>query len=221
MTKFDNGSIWKPQYDICEDFRKRTQRALENKNNKSLRPGSFLQDADPSTLYKEAVSWFNSMLTNKPSVLEVGCGYGRWACVLKDSYSSYDGVDITKARIDYARQEYPEASFHLIESCNWSIGRKFDVVFSVSCLQHLKMQDAIDTLQTMRDHLKPEGVILLHEARMEFTTEKEAEEIYKQNCPAHMIQKPISLFEQHVDLTWEEVECSKKHHHQFILKPRL
>jgi cyclopropane fatty-acyl-phospholipid synthase-like methyltransferase len=177
-----------------------------------------LNDAEPETLYKEAVTWLNSMLTDKPSILEVGCGYGRWAHALKDSYSSYNGVDITKARIDYAQDRYPDASFHLIHPCDWNLDRKFDVVFSVSCLQHLDMQEAIDTLRIMKDHLKPEGVILLHEARMEFTTEKEAEDIYKRKCPAHVIQKPISLFEQHVNLTWEEVECSKKHHHQFILR---
>tara|TARA_Y100000034_G_scaffold42710_1_gene52275 strand:+ start:13093 stop:13857 length:765 start_codon:yes stop_codon:yes gene_type:complete len=76
--------------------------------------------------------------------------------------------------------------------------------------------DAINTLRIMKDHLKPSGIILLHEARMEFTTEKEAEEKYKQ-CPHHVIQKPISLFEKHINLKWEEVECNKKHHHQFIL----
>ncbi len=209
-------SIWKPKsdYNTVKDFKERTQRSLSGKDHATLSA-----DADPERLtqhvvdkIKEQLGSIKAELNRDLNILEIGSGYGRWPVVLDGLYGSYTGVDVTESRVNHANKHYSnnKVEFSHIEPCNWNLEKEYDVVLFLMCLQHLKMQDALDTLAIAEKHLTGDGVMVLWEGRIGRITEEEANYLYsKDDCPAHMIYKPISLFEQAVPLSWNTNGNSK------------
>lgn len=143
---------------------------------------------------------------DKPSVLEIGAGFGRWADGLKKFYSTFTGVDIVTERVIHARKiraGIPNAHFELVSGV-WNLGRKFDVVLSITVIQHLLMPQAIEILQAIERHLAPGGVALLAEWAIADITLEQAEAWYaKPEQCNHMIPKPLSLLKVATpDLEW-------------------
>jgi cyclopropane fatty-acyl-phospholipid synthase-like methyltransferase len=218
-------SIWEPKddYDTVSDFVERTQRCITGKDH-----ATFSADAAPAMLHEPAVEWIKTQLNNikeelgrELNILEVGSGYGRWPVVLEGFFETYTGVDVTESRVKHATKHYSKenVSFNHIKPCDWSMDKKYDVVFSLMVLQHLKMQDALDTFVEIENHLKEDGVAVLHEGRIGRITEAEANDLYlSDDCPAHMIYKPISLFEGVAPLEWHQEDENKKFPCQFILR---
>lgn len=198
--------VAKGGYDNPSDFVNRTAKALSNKNGQL-----FLSDAGDVNPDNPALKWFHSELAaceHKPTILEIGSGYGRWATALNGLYSSYVGVDITPERVAYAKANHESdiAKFHCIDS-NWSLGSTFDVIITINVIQHLTLPVATELVKKIEEHLIPgTGRALLYEAQLGWYSEKEAEEMYAQsNCPVHMIPKPIPLINSETpNLTWSD-----------------
>ncbi len=222
-------TIWtgKDGYDTEADFLDRTKKALGGDDRLFYTDVGKELENDPNVAFlheqlknlKPNVTFLHEQLENlNPDLLEVGCGYGRWSESLESFYEHYTGIDINEDRINYAVENYAssDVEFHKIQSCDWDLGKKFDVILSIKCLQHLLMGTAIDTLKIMSCHLKDDGVILLVENRMGYYTEEEANILYQsKKCPCHMIYKPIGLFEEHVsELEW----YPQKNREHFIVK---
>ena len=86
----------KNDYDSDQEFYDRTKRAVEDER-------TFIKDSGPLDPNSSVV--INTRETFKTqglggSILEVGCGYGRWSVALKGLYDHYTGVDIVVDRID-------------------------------------------------------------------------------------------------------------------------
>lgn len=90
-------------YNIKQDFIKRTQKALAG--NEKL----FQNDAVPRHDY--VTEFISKQIKPEHDVLEIGCGYGRWSSLIHAK--SYTEVDMTKDRIDYARQNYRRRKTYL------------------------------------------------------------------------------------------------------------
>lgn len=139
-------------------------------------------------------------------VLEVGCGYGKWADMLSNYYKTFTGIDVVPERVQQAaeiRKHLRTASFQCVPPNNWQLGRKFDVVMTVTVLQHLNLNQAIATLKSIEQHLKPNGIVLLAEWQITDISLEEAQTRYAdQKCPAHMIPKPVSLLKAATNLEW-------------------
>jgi SAM-dependent methyltransferase len=94
-------------------------------------------------------------------IIDIGCGPGFIVKHLPASIR-YDGFDIEKRYIDYARRRFhARGSFHCREfdlSCAASLGGA-DVVMMNGLLHHLDNADASALLRAVRRALKPSGVL--------------------------------------------------------------
>lgn len=143
----------------------------------------------------------------QPDILEVGSGFGGWSEKLAGLYRSFTGAEVMEERVNHARliRTRPNVRFYHITDPDFYLGRTFDVVLSITVIQHLPMPLAINCLKAISRHMRPDGVAFMSEGRIYDCTVEDAEKIYAdQKVAAHMIAKPISLLQDAVpDLIWE------------------
>jgi len=118
---------------------------------------------DPKDYWEErAICWddieqkYNSQLIDekavvkqikklKPkSILDLGCGNGNWAKVIKKHFPDieYLGVDISKRMVNLASANVPDADFEVADARNLAnFSRKFDLVFAYTCFLHVPQDD--------------------------------------------------------------------------------
>ena len=181
-------SIWtgRDGYDSVNEFTVRTDRALDGD---AAFCNCEMGETGSSELF---LSRLNEVVAGK-RVLDIGCGFGKWAQTL-DGFRSYTGIDVVERRVKYARTlGVPHAEFIHIKDGNWAgvpIGA-FDVALSVTVLQHLNLAQAKRVLVNAHTALRPNGTLMLREGRISDVTEGEAEAAYLAST-SHMIPKPIS-----------------------------
>jgi len=168
---------------------------------------SLAKDQDLDKLGPQYIKWLRGRLKelDKPSVLEVGCGFGRWSEALDGLYSRFVGGDIVPARIEYANKTYirDDRAFHTLSpDGKWTLGEKFDVVVFITVIQHLPLDLAVELLKTARRHLKEGGRLILMEWRI-----FDDKDQFPAGAPAHMISKLKTDLEAAVpDLGWSGSE---------------
>jgi trans-aconitate methyltransferase len=84
------------------------------------------------------IEWLDLIkrLTSKTtSVLDLGCGKGRFAHLFKDI--AYLGLDISQKNIDNALQANPKQQFECADLTKWDTDKKYDLIFSWVSLQHI------------------------------------------------------------------------------------
>jgi SAM-dependent methyltransferase len=104
-------------------------------------------------------------------VLDVGCGVGRWSCLLAARGASVTAVDLSPTMIERATQRARAAGvadrckFQVRDLAALDLGEKFDLVLGVTVLQHILDPAALSAaLAAMASHLAPGGRMLLLEA---------------------------------------------------------
>lgn len=96
-------------------------------------------------------------------VLDVGCGSGRLAEILKN-YDYYHGFDSSKALLQIARNNFPEWKFSLgdMRQLSTLLTTSFDTIFFVASFHHiLEEEDQVWVLEQARKLLAPHGRIIL------------------------------------------------------------
>lgn len=90
------------------------------------------------------------------SVLDIGCGDGRWYQLLQEwGVERYIGVDISANLIKAARLRFPNGNF--IESSVETLEtklvgeEKFDLIFSYTCLEHVKEEHFGKAIEAMKN----------------------------------------------------------------------
>lgn len=100
-------------------------------------------------------------------VLEIGCGIGT-ASELVAAYlrgGELMGVDISEKSIEAARERlarYPHATFEASDMSDFQADDPFDVIFLPDVLEHIPISEHAQLFQTMRQVLKPDGMVLIH-----------------------------------------------------------
>ena len=104
-------------------------------------------------------------------VLDVGCGVGRWCRELAARGARVTGVDFSPTMIEEARRRAAEQGvlgrcrFLVQDLAHLDAGEKFDLVLSVTVLQHiLDAQLLRAALRRLVAHLAPGGTLILLEA---------------------------------------------------------
>ena len=104
-------------------------------------------------------------------VLDVGCGVGRWSRLLASRGAQVTGIDLSPTMIEEARRRVNNSQgpgkcyFAVQDLTTLQIGKKFDLVLSVTVLQHILDSDALrNALRRMVEHLDRHGVMVLLEA---------------------------------------------------------
>lgn len=75
------------------------------------------------------------------SVLDIGCGPGQLACLLRDKgLRHYKGVDFSSKRVEWARKVCPEFEFLAADAfdLDFSSGQSYDAVIAAEFLEHVE-----------------------------------------------------------------------------------
>jgi len=103
-------------------------------------------------------------LKNGDSILDVGCGNGRFleTCLGRDV--NYLGVDNSPELIKAAEENYPRYAFKVGDILNLeeATQEKYDYIFCLAVLQHIPGRELrVRALSEMLKKLKPEGKIVI------------------------------------------------------------
>jgi SAM-dependent methyltransferase len=110
-------------------------------------------------------------VTPGTSVLDAGCGIGRWSRLLARRGAHVEGVDIAPAMIDEARARTARETlagtiqYRVGDVRSLTLGRTFDLVLAVTVLQHLLDDVELATaIENIARHIAPNGRAVLLEA---------------------------------------------------------
>lgn len=132
----------------------------------------------PAYLHLLAQEWFPAvpglveMLRAGARVADVGCGEG-WSSIamaLGFTEVTVDGFDIDADSVDAARQHAHEAgvadrvTFHLVDAGALTEHGGYDLVTAFECIHDLP--DPVAVLRTMRDLVKPGGIVMVMDERV-------------------------------------------------------
>jgi SAM-dependent methyltransferase len=110
-------------------------------------------------------------VTPGTTVLDVGCGVGRWSCRLAARGAQVTGIDISPTMIAQARRRAssqglePRCRFLVEDLTALDTGARFDLILGVTVLQHILEPCALSAaVSRMVDHLAAGGTLVLLEA---------------------------------------------------------
>ena len=100
------------------------------------------------------------------SVLDAGCGQGRFASIYREDYprATYVGVDISDRAVEHLRESMPDGEFHAADLCEWRdpLERTFDVVQSFEVLHlMLEAETTERAIASLASKLSPRGALLV------------------------------------------------------------
>jgi len=96
---------------------------------------------------------------NPSSVLDIGCGEGRFLGMLPPSVRRRLGVDLSERAIRFARAFYPDVEFQVLDAAE--LQETFDLVVAIEVLEHIPDDDVDDFLRTLADRAKGGGHVIL------------------------------------------------------------
>ncbi len=101
----------------------------------------------------------------KDSVLELGCGNGRWVTSIAPLVENYVAVDFSKQMLDISRDRARRLGLTNITFCeaeaqHYSPSMNFDTVYLSGVSQYLHDEDLKKLLQRLLSHMPPDGVVV-------------------------------------------------------------
>lgn len=97
------------------------------------------------------------------TVLDVGCGTGHYAGVLRHAgVSEYTGVDIVDTLFEGLRTRYPGYRFEQVDASTSPLPGMHDLIIMIDVSQHISNPDKFRyAMDNLRSHLKPGGTIII------------------------------------------------------------
>ena len=110
--------------------------------------------------------WVNAGVIAPGRALDLGCGNGRNAIYLARAGFAVEGVDYSKAAIDWAAQNAREAGVDLplrhasVFDLRLAAG-SYDLIYDSGCFHHLAPHRRASYVQLVADVLKPGGLLAM------------------------------------------------------------
>jgi trans-aconitate methyltransferase len=95
--------------------------------------------------------------------LDVGCGAGRWCRMLADRGYHTVGIDLQAELVEQNRQRFPDVEFVRSAIQDFTSERRFELISSVTVLQHLPFDEQVIAVRKMRELAKPGGFVIILE----------------------------------------------------------
>ncbi|WP_248962788.1 class I SAM-dependent DNA methyltransferase [Sphaerisporangium perillae] len=96
------------------------------------------------------------------SLLDVGCGTGEHLRSLKDVFFDVEGLDLTPAMRELARNKLPQVPIHAGDMSDFALHRTFDAVICLhSSIAFLPLSRLKPAIACMARHLNPGGVLIV------------------------------------------------------------
>lgn len=95
--------------------------------------------------------------------LDVGCGAGRWSRYLDDRGYSTVGIDLQPDLIALNRRRYPAIDFYCTSIQEYESSAMFDLVSSVTVLQHIPFDEQVNVVDRLRSFLRTGGYAIVLE----------------------------------------------------------
>jgi SAM-dependent methyltransferase len=113
---------------------------------------------------------FEELLSGVPSpapgatALDVGTGAGRWANLLAEAGYRTTGIDLQRRLVEDNRRRFPQIEFHVVAAQDYEPEAPFDLVSSVTVLQHVPVDQQIAAIRRLHRITKPGGhaIVLEH-----------------------------------------------------------
>jgi SAM-dependent methyltransferase len=130
-------------------------------------PGEFYWDRAHRAIWQD---FFDRFVTGRPPgrLLDVGCGLGYFVRAMQDTFPEWksEGREISPAAVCYARENLGISGVRQGRIEPGTIpGEHYDLVTMWDVLEHLKEPDPL--LRTLRQALKPGGLLFLHTPNVE------------------------------------------------------
>lgn len=87
------------------------------------------------------------------TLLDLGCGNGRWIPVFKDwgfDLKGYTGEDVSEKLIEISKKNFPDLNFYVSSAEELPTDKKYDLVFSYTTLEHVKEEDIENVAQRLK-----------------------------------------------------------------------
>jgi len=95
--------------------------------------------------------------------LDVGCGAGRWCRVLASHGFDVTGIDLQERLLEANRRRHPAMRFVCVPVQDFEDDQRFDLVTSVTVLQHLPHAEQERAVTRLAAAVRPGGHVLLLE----------------------------------------------------------
>ena len=103
------------------------------------------------------------------AVLDLGCGRGRWSSAYASRGAAVTGVDISSEAIARLSAQMPQHTFLAADIAALDLpGGSFDVVNSVTVLQHMPEEQQRAVFRHIGEWLRPEGYLVMLENIADF-----------------------------------------------------
>ncbi len=114
------------------------------------------------TVYQKLVALL-PLPTTRVRALDVGCGAGRWCRLLAGKGYDTVGIDLQAELIEMNRRRNPNIDFFCTSIRDFSAEDAFDLISSVTVIQHIPFEEQDVVIQKLRELLKTNGYAIILE----------------------------------------------------------
>jgi len=131
---------------------------------KLLKDGRSWGNAAMYQAKMECLNWCMELagLTKDMRILDVGCGTGELAAVLKQNgYTTIDGIDISAVAIEHAAKSQSGLYLTMDFTKPVRLGTVYDCIYDTDCLHMvINTEDRASFLRNVRGNLRDKGILL-------------------------------------------------------------
>lgn len=147
-----------------------TKEYWEDRTERGIKANKLDDMIFESNIFNEFTDVARQVLERIPyewSVLDVGCGYGRFSQHIRGEYT---GIDFSKNMIDLARQKFPGKNFICTNIDDFK--GKYDCVIEVNSALVLRNND-FNEVEKLLDRFATRCIILIesHDIRVKFSNQ--------------------------------------------------